>query len=80
MDKMAQSNAANAEESASANEELSGQDAELMDTVDVPVKIVGGGDLVFSPERASPRRRRNAARSQPSMSFVAGDSVLPTCT
>jgi len=43
MDKVTQSNAANAEESASASEELSGQAKELNDMVNVLVRLVGGG-------------------------------------
>ncbi len=44
MDKVTQSNAANAEESASASEELSAQARELKDMVGVLVQIVGGGN------------------------------------
>jgi methyl-accepting chemotaxis protein len=42
MDKVTQSNAANAEESASASEELSGQAREMNSTVEVLAAIVGG--------------------------------------
>jgi hypothetical protein len=42
MDKVTQSNAANAEESASASEELSAQARELNEMVDTLVAIVGG--------------------------------------
>ena len=42
MDRVTQSNAANAEESASASEELSGQARELKDMVGVLISIVGG--------------------------------------
>lgn len=42
MDKVTQSNAANAEESASTSEELSGQAKEHNDMVSVLVSIVGG--------------------------------------
>ncbi len=42
MDKVTQSNAANAEESASASEELSGQARELSEMVNVLIGVVGG--------------------------------------
>ena len=44
MDRITQSNAANAEESASSSEELSAQAHELNSMVGVLVRIVGGGD------------------------------------
>jgi methyl-accepting chemotaxis protein len=46
MDKVTQSNAANAEETASASEELSAQSRELQDMVNVLIKLVRGSDGV----------------------------------
>ncbi len=60
MDQVTQSNAANAEESASASEELSAQARELGDMVSVLVRIVNGNDDNQSA-RSKPARRPAAA-------------------
>ncbi len=65
MDKVTQSNAANAEESASASEELNAQAATLKDAVVELVKLVGsdaGHDNAVSVDRADPV----ASKSRPS--------------
>lgn len=50
MDKVVQSNAANSEESAAASEELSSQAIELMDMVNVLVRIARGGSAVVGDQ------------------------------
>jgi methyl-accepting chemotaxis protein len=62
MDRVTQSNAANAEESASASEELSGQARELKDMVRLLVNIAGGtngrGDRQIAIARAAGKHER----------------------
>jgi methyl-accepting chemotaxis protein len=70
MDKLTQSNAANAEESASASEELAAQAKELGDMVEVLVGIVKGagarGTAAFSAApRSAPRAPAPAVRMAP---------------
>jgi methyl-accepting chemotaxis protein len=64
MDKLTQANAANAEESASASEELAAQAKELGDMVRVLVGIVkgAGSQDAFAPASAGPRPLPRAAR------------------
>jgi methyl-accepting chemotaxis protein len=62
MDKVTQSNAANAEESASASEELSAQAGELKEMVGVLVGIVGGANQ--SNTGVTPRRSAPSASQQ----------------
>jgi methyl-accepting chemotaxis protein len=63
LDKVTQSNAANAEESASASEELSGQAQELKDFVFTLIQIVGGSiDQSSSP---APRRKASTQSFRP---------------
>jgi methyl-accepting chemotaxis protein len=58
MDKLTQANAANAEESASASEELSAQAAELKDMVSVLVAIVTGSDQAPKAAQAAMHRAK----------------------
>ena len=66
MDKLTQSNAANAEESASASEELSAQANELNDMVEVLVGIVtGSSNTAGRPMRQQPVAARKAHHTEP---------------
>ncbi len=68
VDKVTQSNAANAEESASASEELSAQAKELNEMVNVLVRIVGGktagGNGRATQARATERRQTVAGGAE----------------
>jgi len=60
MDKVTQSNAANAEESASASEELSAQAVELNQFVGTLAQIVGGQSVSHAIQNTVPRSKRAA--------------------
>ncbi|MBI5832499.1 MAG: hypothetical protein HZB16_09365, partial [Armatimonadetes bacterium] len=90
MDQVTQSNAANAEESASSSEELNAQARELQDMVNMLIGIVHGADGQHSaaPALAAPRRSSAAGPSlggQSKMKSIAAarasspsaSSVLP---
>ncbi|MBI5832341.1 MAG: methyl-accepting chemotaxis protein, partial [Armatimonadetes bacterium] len=70
MDQVTQSNAANAEESASSSEELNAQARELQDMVNMLIGIVHGADGQHSttPALAAPRRSSAAGPSLGNMS------------
>ena len=59
MDQVTQTNAANAEESASASEELNAQATELKGIVDQLVRLVGGGASSEAPSAAAAGDRRS---------------------
>jgi len=61
MDRVTQSNASNAEESASASEELSAQAFELNEMVVLLTRVVSGGNRVLDESEASVRGRRQLA-------------------
>ncbi len=63
MDKVTQSNAANAEETASASEELSAQSRELQDMVNALIKLIRGGDESLAQPGAARVEIASAARS-----------------
>jgi methyl-accepting chemotaxis protein len=68
MDKVTQSNAANAEETAAAAEELNAQAAMLLDTVNDLMRLVGGGDGASRSETravAKPPRKTRPGVSAP---------------
>ncbi len=69
MDKVTQQNAANAEESASASEEMNAQAAQMKSIVDQLVKIVGGGTgsntESFAHSKSGPRLKRSVKKTQP---------------
>ena len=65
MDKVTQSNAANAEESASASEELSAQARELNDMVNALIGIVGGASATHATQPSD--RRPHASHSHRTM-------------
>lgn len=69
MDKVVQTNASNAEESASASEELSAQARELKDVVNILVVMVKGGDakntLQDDSENNSVRKNQSSPVSHP---------------
>ena len=81
MDKVTQSNAASAEESASASEELFAQAKELGDMVIVLVGIVKGGGAASGPEQAhaarttAPRREASAAKLRKPAPRIASKPV-----
>ncbi|MEO7426449.1 MAG: methyl-accepting chemotaxis protein, partial [Fibrobacteria bacterium] len=77
MDKLTQSNAANAEESASASEELSAQASELKDMVNVLVGIVSGSTAGNGPAIAVPSAR-NAGSSRRLSPSKAGKPARPS--
>ncbi len=81
MDKVTQSNAASAEESASASEELNAQASTLKDAVHELVQLVGGAGVVAPsaatqasahdrPANASPKRNGHAAKNGRPVSLV----------
>jgi methyl-accepting chemotaxis protein len=61
MDKVTQSNAANAEETASASEELSAQSRELQDMVNVLIKLVRGSDGVRGAQAVHVSQQKKVA-------------------
>ncbi len=72
MDKVTQSNAANAEESASASEELSAQAKELNEMVDELVAIVGGSSAVAATQGQSTLQATHAPASHASRTTAKG--------
>ncbi|MFP4164069.1 MAG: methyl-accepting chemotaxis protein [Chitinispirillaceae bacterium] len=77
MDKVTQANAANAEESASASEELSAQAKELNDMVEALVSVVGGksSDKEFrkaDSSRSGAARIGNSSANRPALPRGAG--------
>ncbi|NBR87894.1 MAG: chemotaxis protein [Verrucomicrobia bacterium] len=62
MDKVTQSNAASAEESASASEELNSQAAAVKESVLLLQQLVGGGDTRTASTRQTPTRQVNPSR------------------
>jgi methyl-accepting chemotaxis protein len=62
MDRITQSNAANAEESASASEELSAQAVEMNDMVEQLVKLVNGADATSASSQRAARKPAAAHR------------------
>ncbi|MEO7424856.1 MAG: methyl-accepting chemotaxis protein [Fibrobacteria bacterium] len=75
MDKLTQSNAANAEESASASEELSAQASELKDMVNVLFAIVTGSDQAPKAGHHAPKGAMPRAKAKSDWSPVARRSV-----
>jgi methyl-accepting chemotaxis protein len=74
MDKVTQSNAANAEESASASEELSAQASELREVVNVLVGIVGGAGSTHEAGRSKPKPRAKTQVGAPKQSWQSSPS------
>ena len=72
MDKVTQSNAANAEESASASEELNAQATELNETVAVLGKVVGGGSNGSNGNAAKKSMVSAGMRSKPTALSASG--------
>ena len=77
MDKVTQSNAANAEESASASEELSAQARELNDMVSVLVGIVDGGNGNGMAKRGNGHRAVTAPSGTKAISAGRAHSARP---
>src|SRR5690606_33401023 len=76
MDKVTQSNASNAEETAAASEELSSQSQSLRETVDSLIRLIegdrarAGQERIRRPEGAAPDKRR-IRLSTPAMGLTA---------
>ena len=67
MDKVTQSNAANAEETAAAAEELNAQSLSLKEAVDGLQALVGGGNSTPPELAATPRAGRSTRRPEPAL-------------
>jgi methyl-accepting chemotaxis protein len=87
MDKIAQRNAANAEESASTSEELSAQAVQMKDIVSAMVKLVGENgkkrfreELVPSPENRPPELKAKRLRKKmdlPALGEMDPEKIIP---
>jgi methyl-accepting chemotaxis protein len=80
MDKVTQGNAASAEESASASEELFAQAKELGDMVEVLVVIVEGGTKASPAPAASRPKQAGSSRKAPTAKASAGRKASPDWT